>query len=231
MLEYAAIYPETLALLKRYAEAQRCRLYEAMVAYAVYGEEPDWPEDAPEWFVWEALKQQIDRARAKSVQNKANGSKAKRTEAKPSEPERTEAKMTKENKKEKEIIEDDDTARMRETPFGPVELDPVIISIQENLIAMAMQHYDDLEGYRDILPDDLIIEAVNEAVAHGARTWAYVRSILQGYVRDNVRTVGEARARAEKAKKATQGGKQVTAQMYSQRTYTESELESRVDEL
>ena len=93
-MEYIALYPETLALVKRYPEAQRCRLYEAMAAYAFTGEEPDWPEDALEWYGWEALKQQVDRARSKSEQNKANGGKAKRTEAKASETERTEANQS-----------------------------------------------------------------------------------------------------------------------------------------
>ena len=242
-MEYIALYPETLALVKRYPEAQRCRLYEAMAAYAFTGEEPDWPEDALEWYGWEALKQQVDRARSKSEQNKANGGKAKRTEAKASETERTEANQSgskrnganlpkeKENEKEKEI-DNDATARARETAFGVVDADPVIITIQRELTGLTVSHYDDLAVFRQDLPDDLIIEAVNEAVAHGVRTWAYVRTILQGYIKDGVKTVGQARERSERRKQSgKQVGKTVSAQQYAQRNYSESELEGRCEDL
>ena len=242
-MEYIALYPETLALVKRYPEAQRCRLYEAMAAYAFTGEEPDWPEDALEWYGWEALKQQVDRARSKSEQNKANGGKAKRTEAKASETERTEANQSgskrnganlpkeKENEKEKEI-DNDATARARETAFGVVDADPVIITIQRELTGLTVSHYDDLAVVRQDLPDDLIVVAVNEAVAHGVRTWAYVRTILQGYIKDGVKTVGQARERSERRKQSgKQVGKTVSAQQYAQRNYSESELEGRCEDL
>ena len=242
-MEYIALYPETLALVKRYPEAQRCRLYEAMAAYAFTGEEPDWPEDALEWYGWEALKQQVDRARSKSEQNKANGGKAKRTEAKASETERTEANQSgskrnganlpkeKENEKEKEI-DNDATARARETAFGVVDADPVILTIQRELTGLTVSHYDDLAVFRQDLPDDLIIEAVNEAVAHGVRTWAYVRTILQGYIKDGVKTVGQARERSERRKQSVkQVGKTVSAQQYAQRQYSEGELEGRCEDL
>ena len=242
-MEYIALYPETLALVKRYPEAQRCRLYEAMAAYAFTGEEPDWPEDALEWYGWEALKQQVDRARSKSEQNKANGGKAKRTEAKASETERTEANQSgskrnganlpkeKENEKEKEI-DNDATARARETAFGVVDADPVIITIQRELTGLTVSHYDDLAVFRQDLPDDLIVEAVNEAVAHGVRTWAYVRTILQGYIKDGVKTVGQAKERSERRKQSVkQVGKTVSAQQYDQRRYSETELEGLCEDL
>lgn len=99
MLDYLQLYPQTIELVKRYREDQRCRLYEAMAFYAFTGQEPSWPDDAPEWLIWEALKQTVDRADKKVKQNKrnaskrtdteTNGSEAERIEAKPSEPERT----------------------------------------------------------------------------------------------------------------------------------------------
>lgn len=242
-MEYAAIFPETLALVKRYPKEQRYNLLEAMAQYAFDGSEPEWPEDALEWYCWEGLRQQVDRARSKSAQNKANGSKGKRNEANESEQkrneaneseaERTEAKPTykKEKEKEKEI-DDDATACAREdTPFGPIEVDPVIVALQSELQGLTPSHYEELEDYREKLPDDLVIEAVNEAVAHGARTWAYVRSVLQGYIKDQIRTVGEARQRSERRKQQGPPGKRVTAQMYTQRRYSEAELETRTEDL
>ena len=257
-MDYLKIWTNFSEIMEPLDDAERGRLFSAMLAYAAGGEQPAFSGN--ERFVWPAARQAIDRTRAENERMSAIGSKGGRPKNRENrtEPDETDGNLSKPTEtyenlskptetyvnlqkpteshkekkyKEKESIEEADTARARETPFGPVELDPVILALQENLIAMAMQHYDDLEGYRDILPDDLIIEAVNEAVAHGARTWAYVRSILPAYVKDNIRTVGAARARAEKAKGVTQGGKKVSAQMYTQRSYTEEELEGRVDEL
>lgn len=247
-MDYLKIWTNFSEIMEPLDDAEKGRLFTAMLAYAASGEQPSFSGN--ERFVWPAARQAIDRTRTENERQIANGSKGGRprtgdnptkpteTQQNPTKPSETQLNPTEPNEshkekkyKEKESNEEDDTARARETPFGPVELDPVILALQENLIGMAMQHYDDLDGYRDILPDELIIEAVNEAVAHGARTWAYVRSILQSYVKENIRSVGAARARSEKAKGVTQGGKKVSAQMYTQRVYTEEELEGRVDEL
>ena len=129
-------------------------------------------------------------------------------------------------------IDNDATARARETAFGVVDADPVIITIQRELTGLTVSHYDDLAVFRQDLPDDLIIEAVNEAVAHGVRTWAYVRTILQGYIKDGVKTVGQAKERSERRKQSgKQVGKTVSAQQYAQRQYSEGELEGRCEDL
>ena len=133
--------------------------------------------------------------------------------------------------KEKDIDNDDATACARETPFGSVTVDPVIVAVQKELTGLAVSHYDDLAAFRQDLPDDLVIEAINEAVAHGARTWAYVRSILQGYIKDGVKTVGQARERSDKRKRDGPPGKKVSAQQYTQRHYSEAELDARTEDL
>lgn len=250
MLDYLQIYPETLALIKRYQKEQRYDLIEAQTEYACKGKEPDWPEDDTKWLIWEALKLQVDRTVKKVEQNKANGkrnranaSEPERNEAKPSEQERTEASAsetepTSANRittnyelRTMKDIDDDATACARETPFGSVTVDPVIVAVQKELTGLAVSHYDDLAEFRQDLPDDLVIEAINEAVAHGARTWAYVRSILQGYIKDGVKTVGQARERSDKRKREGPTGKKVGAQQYTQRHYSEAELEARTEDL
>lgn len=140
--------------------------------------------------------------------------------------------VPKDKDKEKDIDDDDDaTACARETPFGSVTVDPVIVAVQTELTGLTVSHYDDLAAFRQDLPDDLVIEAINEAVAHGARTWAYVRSILQGYIKDGVKTVGQARQRSDKRKREGPPGKRVSAQQYTQRQYSEGELEERCEDL
>jgi DnaD/phage-associated family protein len=250
MLDYLQLYPETLALIKRYPKDQRYDLIEAQTEYACKGKEPDWPEADTKWLIWEALKLQVDRTVKKVEQNKANGkrnranaSDTERTEAKPSEQERTEANASETEPAEAnritknyelrtmKDIDDDATACARETPFGPVTVDPVIIAVQKELTGLTVSHYDDLAAFRQDLPDDLVIEAINEAVAHGARTWAYVRSILQGYIKDGVKTVGQARERSDKRKREGPPGKKVSSQQYAQRHYSEAELAARTEDL
>ena len=129
-------------------------------------------------------------------------------------------------------IDNDATARARETVFGVVDADPVILAIQRELTGLTVSHYDDLAVFRQDLPDDLIVEAVNEAVAHGVRTWAYVRTILQEYIKDGVKTVGQAKERSARRKQSVkQVGKTVSAQQYAQRQYSEGELEGRCEDL
>lgn len=72
MLDYLQLYPETIKQLKRYNKEQRCNLYEAMAEYAFTGQEPDWPDDAPEWFIWETLKQHVNRPYRDSIQEIRN---------------------------------------------------------------------------------------------------------------------------------------------------------------
>lgn len=114
MLDYLQLYPQTIELVKRYKEDQRCRLYEAMAFYAFTGAEPTWPEEAAEWLIWEALKQTVDRADKKVNQNKRNASRKEadesepeRNETNPSEPERTEANRNEsDNHKPKPITQE-----------------------------------------------------------------------------------------------------------------------------
>ena len=95
MLEYIQIYPETIELIARYDEAQRCRLIESMARYAFSGALPDWPDDAPEWYIWPALRQSVDRASRRAEQNRANASGPKRTKANAGETEQNRANLSK----------------------------------------------------------------------------------------------------------------------------------------
>lgn len=235
MLEYLQLYPETIQIIKRYPKADRYDLIEAQMQYACDGKLPEWPEEDSKWLIWETLKIQVDRAAKKVERNRANASQRKPTEAKPSDREQTSANRVSTNydiRYKKDIDNDDDTARVRETAFGEVEADPVIVAVQSELNGMTVSHYDDLSAFRETLPDELILEAINEAVAHGARTWAYVRCILQGYIRDGTKTVGEARDRAAHRKKRGETKQPTGANAYStQRDYTEHDLEARITEL
>lgn len=72
MLDYIALYPETIAMVRRYPAADRALLYEAMVVYGTEGTDPDWPEDDLKWLIWESLRQRVEAAARKSETNRAN---------------------------------------------------------------------------------------------------------------------------------------------------------------
>jgi len=52
MLDYIQLYPETIAMVRRYPASDRALLYEAMVSYGTEGSTPDWPEDDLKWLDW-----------------------------------------------------------------------------------------------------------------------------------------------------------------------------------
>ena len=97
MLDYVALYPETLAMVKRYPASDRALLYEAMVFYGTDGSTPDWPEDDLKWLIWESLRQRVDAAAKKSETNRrnrqrtqTNDNETKRNETNDNEPQRDE---------------------------------------------------------------------------------------------------------------------------------------------
>lgn len=235
MLEYIQIYPETLEMIGHYTESERCRLIESMARYAFYGEAPDWQESAPEWYIWPALRQAVDRASKRAEQNRANASGSKRNEANGSDTKRTGAKRSKrgytDTDTETDIdIYDDDNARARENPFtiDPATVDPLIVKVQQELNGLTDRHYGELEDYRQALGDDVVSFAIDQAVAHGARNWAYVAKVLQEYTRAGIKSVGEAKALEEQNEKIRPRGKVVGAQLYHQRNYDNAELEKKL---
>ena len=121
-----------------------------------------------------------------------------------------------------------------ETYFGTVTIDPLIVKVQKELNGLTDTHYQRLEDFRQFLGDDLVSFAIDSAVGNGVRNWAYVEAILKGYEKDGIKTVGEAKARAEKRNRdkpyRDSPGKVLNAQKFNQREYSEDELKSGSDD-
>lgn len=108
----------------------------------------------------------------------------------------------------------------------------MILSVQKHLNELTETHYDELQQYRELLGDELVLHAIDETVGNGVHNWSYASAIMQGYVRDRVKTVAQAKERSERRKQAgKQTGKIVSAQQYTQRHYSEGELEERCEDL
>lgn len=94
MLDYLKVFPEFETMLRRYTDEERGRLFMAMMAYAYRGEEPDFAEDAHEWYIWDTIKLKIDQCAETLESKRASGKKggsAKQTEADASKVNQSEA--------------------------------------------------------------------------------------------------------------------------------------------
>lgn len=123
----------------------------------------------------------------------------------------------------------DDSARKSRFPGRQ---DPFVRTVEETLNGLTDTHRLALNGYRKTLGDGLVGYAVDSAVAHGSRNWAYVERVLENLKRDGVKSPEEARAISGRRRELPYGGplspagiKTVSAQRYAQREYDEKQLE------
>lgn len=246
MLDYLQLYPETIKQLKRYNKEQRCNLYEAMAEYAFTGQEPDWPEDSPEWFIWETLKQQVNRTEKKVIKNRTNASgnsqqeqneakqsETKRTRANQSQPAPTEAKQSEtdnhdnESDTEKEIDNSDNSARAW---LSDAEISEALArdrKIEDAARAWGLPcNEGNMIKARDMALEytlEWLLRAIETAGNGKEQTWRYVAGILKSWKENG----GPDAPRKQTAKPA----KVVSAQQYTQRQYSEEELLGVSDDL
>lgn len=240
MLDYLQLYPQTIELVKRYKEDQRCRLYEAMAYYAFTGQEPSWPDEAPEWLIWEALKQTVDRADKKVNQNKKNASKkeeeetkeseSERIEANPSEPERNEAEESeRDNHKPKTInqepINQEDEREDSTPPKPPAKKAEADFSVFWMAYPKKQDKQNALKAWKKLNPDAETQRKMILAIQAQRASPQWQKDGGQFIPMPSTWLNGR---RWEDQPTAIQSGpgKRVGAQMYTQREYTESELEA-----
>ena len=76
--------------------------------------------------------------------------------------------------------------------------DPVQRYATDNLAYLSPTAMQELASFLEDVPDDLVRYAIDLACEQNKRTWAYTKSILNRWVAEGVRTVGEAKAAADK---------------------------------
>lgn len=216
-------YHNILQKTRKLSDAEMGRLFRALLTYSETGIQPENLQGREEP-MFDALAYDIDQERiayeATCRRNRANrnGSSPLVTTRHDPSPLTTTDDETGERKrkgKRKEDIDDDDTARARDPIFG------YAMDALSFLSPTAMQ---ELASYRADIGDELTRYAIDEAVDHGGRTWAYTRTILENIIKNGYKTVGEAKAAKEKraAKPSQSGntGKVNPAQQYDQRDYS-----------
>lgn len=81
-------------------------------------------------------------------------------------------------------------------------LDTVEAYVTNNLCIVNSSAYEELVGYLEILPGEMIKYAVDEANAHGSRQWAYVRNMIKRWLDKDIKTLADAKANDEAFRKA-----------------------------
>ena len=193
MLDYLKVFPDIEVLLKRYDDAQRGRLFMAMMAYAYRGELPTFGENAPEWYVWDTLQFKIDQCAESLEAKKANGKKggsAKQPEADESNVKQNAYIQEQEQVKEQEKnigggyvtpnpyddVTDDELRRMREE-----QADVEAAAKRMGLPASASGDFDAMDRLRAEYGAENLLKAISrtQGATEKSRCWRYVEGILR----------------------------------------------------
>lgn len=193
MLDYLKVFPDIEVLLKRYDDAQRGRLFMAMMAYAYRGELPTFGENTPEWYVWDMLQFKIDQCAESLEAKKASGKKggsAKQPEADESNVKQNAYIQEQEQVKEQEKnsgggyvtptpyddLTDDELRRMREE-----QADVEAAAKRMGLPASASGDFDAMDRLRTEYGAENLLKAINktQGATEKSRCWRYVEGILR----------------------------------------------------
>ena len=206
-MEYLKIWTSFREVISPLNDAEKGRLFDAMLIYADRGEEPDFRGN--ERFVWPAAKQDIDRASQRAEILRQNGMNGGRPKTKENQ---TEPKETKENqsepsysikksndkeKKDKEILKREEK-REAATRFSPPTLEEVEAYVKERGSGVNAERFVDFYASKGWKVGSQPMKDWRAAV----RTWEKRDD------RGGTRT----------------GGRAVNAQMYTQRQYSEEQL-------
>lgn len=200
-MEYLKIWTSFRESISPLNDAEKGRLFDAMLLYAETGELPDLKGN--ERYIWPTAKQVIDRAAQKADTLRQNGNKGGRppkqaetngNQTKPTETKRNQTKANesylfdkdKENIKEKE--EDKEDTRTREDmPFGLTDNDIQASldrdqQIEDAAKSIGLQTSEAGMIYGRRLADQYGLEKLLDAIRKSVDVpkWAYVEGVLKG---------------------------------------------------
>lgn len=195
MLDYLKIFPEFETMLRRYTDEERGRLFMAMMAYAYRGEEPDFAEDAHEWYIWDTIKLKIDQCAETLESKRASGKKggsAKQTEADASKAKQTEADASKTDIYKNKNKNKSSSSYVPPTPYDDIDDDELLRLRQEQqdvetaarrvgLPVSATGDYDTMDNLRAEHGADNLLKAISriQGATEKSRDWRYISGILR----------------------------------------------------
>ena len=193
---YAKVFYSLLDTLDLMDDAEAGRLFKAVLAYGRDGEERRL--SGSEKLIFSMLRVQLDLdrenydaiSRVRSECGKMGGrpKKAIALSEKQMVSEKTNCIEDKDKDKDKDKDQDKDKDKDEDKP--PVR-DAVVAYATENLMPMSYGNLEELVSFKNDLPDDVIMYAIDTACGNGKRVWSYVRKILARWCDEGIRTVGQ----------------------------------------
>ncbi len=219
-MEYLKIWCSFAEIIEPLNDSERGRLFTAMLEYAGSGALPEFKGN--ERYVWPIAKQAIDRARAESEKQTANGAKGGRPRNNPEKPTETQQNPTKptESLKEKDKDKDKDKIK-KETYTGAFEAFWNAYPRHTNKKAA-------LQAFQRINPDAGLLNIMLQALAAWCKSQQWTKDGGQ-FIPHPATWLNGRRWEDELPKAYT--GKAVSAQNYQQREYSENELLDVSDDL
>ena len=209
-------------MLESYYEAlrplddeMRWQMYDCIFDYVFQGKEPSGLSPILNGYfalIRPNIDASIKRYKA-STENGKRGGRPKKTYKKPNEnlEETKDAKEEKPSKNQekdkdmdKELDKDSEYDNDTDEGFNPNTVEAYAAS---NIQYLSPNNMEELISFKDGLPDELIIHAIDKACEQGKRFYSYVKGILNGYLDDGIKTVGDAKAAEEKVKQQKGGGR------------------------
>ena len=192
-LIYIKVFIDYLDAIEPLGDAERGRLFTALLTYARTGEAPQLGGN--ERFLFPMMRAQIDRdiagmddlSKIRSESGKKGGRPKKQTKAK-------KPNAFFESKKSKDKDEDKDNNTTPLPPSGGLavavdeDLGRVMACYEQSIGTPPRSLVDAVREYLQTLSADIVCLAIEEAAAHGARNWAYIRSILNRCRDTGIRT-------------------------------------------
>lgn len=179
---YVPIFYDWTEVTEELADDEKGRLIDAIVLYAS-GKDYKTRLTGGERLLFPAFKAAMERASDKSKKRAQAGAMGGN-------------KRTANQKQQEEIAEN---------PFGEYGDSGIPDTLEsycaKNLGHMSPGNYQELESYRPDIKEDMIRHAVDDACGHSARSWAYVKKILNEYLRKGYKSLGDVLEAEEKAKK------------------------------
>lgn len=200
MMTYFKLFFDSLELLESLDDAERGRLFTALLQYANTGEIPAL--SGGERYIFPVFRRQLDRDQAEYEQlsqcRRANGAKGgrPRTREKPckenqkvfSETEKSQDK-DKEKEKDKEKDQDKDEDEDKDGAAETAEVAAVAAAWGERMGGpLSPRGRRELAGFVGEMGAECCLRAFDAALDAGRPTWAYTRGILSGKRRQGVRS-------------------------------------------
>lgn len=197
-MKYLKVFTDFIEQIEPYSDAERGRLFTAMLEYARSSKEPAFKGN--ERFIWNSIKVSIDRDRETydrmvgRAQSAVESRKAKTASEKPHRNDIARhrndiAQGNNDNAQDKDKDKDN-------TPPTPSKGEAASGEsyISTNLVGMTAGNWEELRSYLDDgITMELIHHAVDEAAANGKRTWAYVRGVLNRFLTEGISSVEQAK--------------------------------------